>query len=191
MTFLPIELKAYKIRLENDSSESINHTIHEILDFDEFPAELLPIVRKAMENGVYITGANICGIVIYTGSMDFYEFASSNLDDWELSRLLEGGFYREDIEELLCKKLYKVFRKNDDPLRSTIVSALRTQGKEKALDMLEIVKHELAPPNNQKKIEHRNILHEMELQSYKSFLKSVEEAIQVISSRLRANGSSN
>ena len=40
------------MRLENDSTASINDTIHEILSFGGFPSELLPSVRKAMENGV-------------------------------------------------------------------------------------------------------------------------------------------
>jgi hypothetical protein len=81
---------------------------------------------------------------------DLYELQRPS--GYELAELFSAGYGGLDIERSLCKTLYEIFRKNDDPLRSFIVDTLVVRGGPVSLENLEIIKYELDPEVKSKRV---------------------------------------
>lgn len=185
----PIELQAYKLKIENSKGQILNDTLRQIVTLGEFPHELLPAVIDSLQKGEYILAQTLCDILNSTKSKDFYLLVQSKslLNNWELVQLFKNGFPSPEIEEILCRELYKYFNDNAQPLRSAIVEAMAEHGSDKSDKLLNVIEYELSPTI----IDHKyyletnpeDFLKEAELRSLEEFLKKVKIAKNRIASR--------
>ena len=196
----PIELRAYKLKIETGDTNTVNEAIEEILEIlsqGEFPADLIASVLKALREGKYITAENLCRVIIAAGSVELFDVAETRsvLGRLEYARLFALGFPHGALESRMCRELYQCFQKDDEPMRRVIVEAMKTAGSQESLDMLEVVHYELAPKVSRRKYDllkarcpqgdpAGQLIAALELNSTEAFLKTVADASRAIRARV-------
>ena len=118
---------------------------------------------------------------------------------FDQAALFEAGYGGAEIEYRLCAQLYEIYADNAQPLRRSIVEALVEHGGVKSLEMLEVIKFEIAPDLKSKTvvvnafnqagaddeyIDVKKLLYVTLARSLGNFSERVELAITTISKRL-------
>lgn len=178
------EIKAYKLRIENSSGQYLNDIIHEILDYGDFPIELVGSVIEAINNkGENILSNSICRIILLTKFKVLYQVAESKklLCGWDYIYLFKDGYLEGGIERKMCEMLFNCFKDNANPQRRAIVEAMENYGTKESFDMLDVIEFELEPSAIISKIEQEivlesesNIQENIEIKSSISFFDLVK-----------------
>lgn len=149
------EIKAYKLRIEKSSGQSINDIINEIVSQKEFPIELVASVIEALNKGQVILSDLIYEIIILTKCKDLYQLAESKniLSEWDYIHLFKSGYLEDGIEIKVCDLLYNCYEDNANPQRRAILEAMKKYGTKQSFDILEVIEYELEPSAIISKIE--------------------------------------
>lgn len=196
----PTELLSYRLKIENSDTWLLNDTLTQITTLGDFPPELLPCVIDALELNKSILPENLCSILMSTKSAKLCQIAQSKdlLSNYELVKLLKSGFPARSIENKLCDVLYKCFKDDCDPMRSAIVDAMKVNGQIESLNLLKVIKYELAPTIPDRRYDLQNsspedspedFLEAIKLNATIQFLEKVTGAISSIANRIDSSTS--
>lgn len=198
----PIEIKSYKYKIDNSVGNDINDIIREILNYGDFPEELLPSVIKSVRKGNYILSNLVCSIISKTNSMELYDYykIKNMFSDYDLSLLMKENYPDPDIEKSLCESLYKYYKDNSQPLRTIIVNSFRNHGTKISYDILDVIDYEFEPLYHLRKIEIDNLSEEelsspnqvlniTEFRAMKNFIEEIKKVKKEIYFRLESSKS--
>jgi hypothetical protein len=199
------DIKRYRMKLKYAERGWLDRILGELLeelDDRPFPEALLPTFIEAYRKEgphCYIKQSGLVKIVADTKSSELYELCKQRdaLGDWELAHLLATCYPDPEIEKTLAAELYKIFRKDAQPLKKQIVEAMAINGGTISLELLEQINLELADSTPVRGYELNNALptdtpeeiadkglEKLALDAEKSFRNDVNSAMVKIKQRL-------
>jgi hypothetical protein len=121
--------------------------LQNLLDIGGDLEDVASIAESRIDEGQYFLTEPLSILLAKTHRLSLYEKASRQLagDYWSLIRLYKERFPDPEIEQRLVKELYRIFKKDDEPLRRAIVSAFTEVGSSTVLPTLEAIAHDLEP----------------------------------------------
>lgn len=115
-------------------------------------------------------------------------------DARSLARIFVAGLGDDQVEEILCDKLYGIYKDNTSLLRRSIVEAMRAHGTPRCLPTLEAIQYDLDPMLKTKSLvskaiqsseapDFQDYAYSVDTGSLQDFMQAVKEALAAIGNR--------
>jgi HEAT repeat protein len=136
-------LMKIRYRTGLELSEAIDQAISADCDSNR----LVIAIMNRLASDAVILPKTLCNAILKSRSAELFDAIFPRLanDHWSLLSLYRGHFKKEQLEEILCDRLYQIAANDSEPLRRAIVEAMAEVGSASTLPTLMAIAHDLEP----------------------------------------------